>query len=83
MIRLDHGGRRVKSRIRTGNVAAFIPENSAYNHAISVESISSVAGGSQWERAQQFKVGRLPDKQLKRISYCYAYLTPDRLSLAL
>ncbi len=29
LIRLDLGGRRVKSRIRTGNVAAFIPEESA------------------------------------------------------
>ncbi len=29
MIRLDPGGRRVRSRIRTGNVAAFIPEESA------------------------------------------------------
>ncbi len=27
--RLDHGGRRVKSRIRTGDVAAFITEESA------------------------------------------------------
>ncbi len=31
LIRLDPGGgRRVKSRIRTGNVAALIPENSTY-----------------------------------------------------
>ncbi len=54
MIRLDPGGRRVKSRIRAGNVAAFIAEQSAYKmdtkHASGVESISLVAGGSQWER---------------------------------
>ncbi len=45
LIRLDPGGRR----IRTGNVAAFIPEKnalkSAYKHVSSVESISLVAGG--------------------------------------
>ncbi len=50
VIRLDPGGRRVKNRIRTGNVAAFIPENSAYNHASSVESISLVAGGEPMGR---------------------------------
>ncbi len=67
LMRLNPGGRRVKSRIRTGNVAAFIPEESALKvhtkHAGSVESIPLVAGegggvGSQWESAQLFKVDR-------------------------
>ncbi len=57
LIRLDPGGRRVKSRVRTGNVTAFIPENSAYKHASSVRLMPLVDGGSQWESAQLFKVG--------------------------
>ncbi len=60
LIRLDQGGRRVKSRVRTGNVTAFIPENSTYKHASSVGLLSLVDGGSQWESAQLFKVGRSP-----------------------
>ncbi len=47
VIRLDLGGRRGKDRIRAQNVTAFIPENSAYKHASSVESVSLVVGGSQ------------------------------------
>ncbi len=35
----------------TGNVAAFIPGNSAYKHASSVESISLVAGEPIGRRA--------------------------------
>ncbi len=50
LIRLDPGGRRVKSRIRTGDVAVFITEERALKvhtkHTSSVESISLVAGGA-------------------------------------
>ncbi len=33
VIRLDPGGRRVKNRVGTGNVAAFIPEEGAQKSA--------------------------------------------------
>ncbi len=62
LIRLDPGGIQVKSRIRTGDVAVFITEERALKvhtkHTSSVESIPLVAGGSQWESAHLFKVGR-------------------------
>ncbi len=62
VIRFDSGGRQVKSQLREQSVAACIKENStlngAYKHVSSVGFMSLVAGGSQWESAQPFKVGR-------------------------
>ncbi len=72
VIRFDSG----ESQIKAQRVAACIAENStlkgAYKHVSSVGFMSLVAGESQWESAQLFKVGRPPKSmpaQLIRINF--------------